>query len=308
VQDFAEIIKEALEAKSDDFIRLVEDVRRLLCSENGRVGKLNVIGRLAKVEPVREAVIISDLHGDLESLIDILKQSKILQRIDQSKDSMLIFLGDYGDRGEYSKEVYYTALKLKQLFPEQVVLMRGNHEAPRDIMASPHDLPIEFQMKFGDKWEEAYSKICDLFECLYHAILVEERYLIIHGGLPSQARTIDDLAYAHNLHPKQSNLEEMLWSDPDETIKETCVSPRGAGKLFGENVTKQVLRRFNVEILIRGHESCSEGFKIDHNGKVLTLFSRKGPPYFNAYGAYLDLNLSEKFKNAEQLIPSIHRF
>jgi len=91
-------------------------------------------------------------------------------------------------------------------------------------------------------------------------------------------------------------------------IKGVCTSPRGAGKLFGENVTNEVLRRFNTKILIRGHEPCEEGFKIDNNGKVLTLFSRKGPPYFNSYGAYLDVELSEKIENAEQLIPYIHKF
>jgi protein phosphatase len=64
----------------------------------------------------------------------------------------------------------------------------------------------------------------------------------------------------------------------------------------------------NVNVLIRGHEPCQDGFKIDHSGKVLTLFSRKGPPYFNAYGAYLDLELSKQLENAEQLIPYIHKF
>jgi protein phosphatase len=85
-------------------------------------------------------------------------------------------------------------------------------------------------------------------------------------------------------------------------------SPRGAGKLFGKNVTEEVLRKLNVKVLIRGHEPCEEGFKLNHDGKVLTLFSRKGSPYFNAYGAYLQLPLSAKFDSATQLIPWIHKF
>jgi len=116
------------------------------------------------------------------------------------------------------------------------------------------------------------------------------------------------LAYAHIEHPKRRLLEEMLWSDPTETIKEVCESPRGAGKLFGENITNEVLKRFDVKILIRGHEPCRDGFKINHGGKVLTLFSRKGQPYFNVQGAFLKVELSEKFENAEQLIPYIHKF
>jgi protein phosphatase len=306
--NFSQIVKEALEVQYDGFVRLVEDATRLLCHENGKVGNLDILGRLVQLKAHGEALIVSDLHGDLESLIHIMKESNFLQKMDQSNNAFLIFLGDYGDRGEYSKEVYYTVLKLKLAFPEQVILMRGNHEGPEDLLASPHDLPTEFQIKFAEKWEAAYSKIRELFACLYNAVLVEKRYLIIHGGLPHEAKRIEDLAYAHTLHPKQSFLEEMLWSDPNESIKEACASPRGAGKLFGENVTNQVLKRFDAKILIRGHEPCEDGFKISHNGKVLTIFSRKGPPYFNAYGAYLTLELSKKPENAEQLIPYIHKF
>jgi protein phosphatase len=197
---------------------------------------------------------------------------------------------------------------LKLLFPEQIVLMRGNHEGPEDLLAYPHDLPMQFQMKFGEKWTDAYEKIRELFACLYNAVLVEERYLIIHGGLPPQASTIEDLAYAHVKHPEQRLLEDMLWSDPNEMIKGTCASPRGAGRLFGKSITDNILKKLNVKILLRGHEPSQEGFKIDHGGKVLTLFSRRGPPYFNDCGAYLDVPLSEKFESAEQLIPYVHKF
>jgi len=306
--DLSQVVKEALEIQCEGFSRLVEEVTHLLHSESGRVGNLDIIGRLIQLRPEGEALVVGDLHGDLESLIEILKESGFLQKMNKNSDAVLIFLGDYGDRGEYSKEVYYTVLKLKLLFPQQVVLMRGNHEGPEDLMASPHDLPMEFQAKFGEKWRGAYLKIRDLFSCLYNAVLVEERYLMIHGGLPLKAKTVEDLAYAHKMHPKQSFLEEMLWSDPNEMVKETCASPRGAGKLFGENKTTEMLRRFDAKILIRSHEPCEEGFKINHNGKILTLFSRKGPPYFNTYGAYLEVELAEKSESAEQLIPYIHRF
>jgi protein phosphatase len=306
--DFSQIVKESLELGCDNFTRLVEDTTDLLSRENGKVGNLKIIGRLVELKPQGEALIVSDLHGDLESLIQILKESNFLHKMSRASHTILVFLGDYGDRGEYSKEVYYAVLKLKLLFPEQIILMRGNHEGPEDLMPSPHDLPMEFQIKFGEKWDEAYSKIRHLFAYLYNAVIVEERYLIIHGGIPYKAKTVKDLAYAQATHPKQSFLEEVLWSDPSGMVEEVSASPRGAGRLFGEKVTSEALRRFNVKILIRGHEPCEQGFKINHGGKVLTLFSRKGQPYFNPYGAYLDVELSEKFENAEQLVPYIHKF
>ncbi|MCK5593059.1 hypothetical protein KAI31_03070, partial [Candidatus Bathyarchaeota archaeon] len=63
-----------------------------------------------------------------------------------------------------------------------------------------------------------------------------------------------------------------------------------------------------VKVLIRGHEPAGEGFQINQGGKILTLFSRRGPPYYNEFGAYLHLNLSEKMENAKQLIQHVHKF
>jgi protein phosphatase len=147
-----------------------------------------------------------------------------------------------------------------------------------------------------------------LWAYLYNAVLVEERYLIVHGGLPSNISSIQDLARAHITHPEQEFLEDLLWSDPSDAVQDVYPSPRGAGKLFSKKVTENALKKVNAKILIRGHEPCEEGFKINHDGKVLTLFSRKGSPYFNEHGAYLDLPLSERFESAEQLLPWIHKF
>jgi hypothetical protein len=304
----SQVVKEAFEIQVAEFATIVEQVTRVLEKEDGRVGNLRIEGRLVEIEPRGEALVVGDLHGDIESLIEILQQSNVLERMDKSSESLLIFLGDYGDRGACPAETYYTVLKLKLLHPHQVILMRGNHEGPEDLMPSPHDLPSQFKARFGKKWNEAYAETRGLFEHLYTALLVPKRYLMVHGGLPKELNTIDDLAYAHILHPQRPLLEEILWSDPDEVAEEVGTSPRGAGRLFGKNITERILAKLNVKILIRGHEPCEDGFKINHGGKVLTLFSRKGPPYFNACGAYLDVRLGKEFGDAEQLVPYIHRF
>jgi protein phosphatase len=306
--DLKQIVKEAFEATCENFCNVVQEARELICKENGRVGNFEVFGRLVKLSPVGEALVVGDLHGDLESLIEILNRSNFLQKLTQDSSSIMIFLGDYGDRGLLSAEVYYTLLKLKLHFPRQIILMRGNHEGPEDLMASPHDLPWQFQAKFGSEWEKAYREIFKLFNSLYNAVIVEEHYLMVHGGVPQQAKSLEDLAYAHERHPKESLLEDLLWSDPNDDISETCASPRGAGKLFGQRVTEAALQKFGVKVLIRGHEPCMEGYKINHNGKVLTLFSRKGPPYFNVNGAYLLLQLSQKMQSAMELVGHIHKF
>jgi diadenosine tetraphosphatase ApaH/serine/threonine PP2A family protein phosphatase len=306
--NLSSVVQESKAVQSDDFIELLEQTIALLHGESGRIGNQTVAEGLVKLEPLGEALVIGDVHGDLESLIAILKSSGFTQKLAASKDTTLVFLGDYGDRGARSTEVYYTILKLKLAFPEQVILLRGNHEGPEDLMASPHDLPMQFQFRFKEDGRAVYSKVRKLFACLYNAVLVEERYLMVHGGLSPEITTAQDLANANKTHPEKDVLEDLLWSDPNDTVKSVLYSPRGAGKLFGKSVTENVLQKLGVKILIRGHEPCEEGYKLNHDGKVLTLFSRKGAPYFNAYGAYLQLPLLEKLESAEQLVPWIHKF
>ena len=308
VETSSNLAKLAEESNVEEFLQLVENGIQLLATEDGRVGNLRITGKLIEAPPVGEAIIVGDLHGDLESLMHILEDSNVLGKVSGDRDVLLIFLGDYGDRGSHSPEVYYAVLKLKELFPEHVILMRGNHEGPHDLLASPHDLPIHMNRKFGEWGSEAYLKLRELWNHLYTAVLMKERYIFLHGGAPSQANNVTDIAYAHEKHPREHHLEEILWSDPWEGIKGTIASPRGAGRLFGEDVTNKLLKMLDVKAVIRGHESSEEGYKTNHSGKVLTLFSRRGPPYQNRFGAYLHLDISQKVENPKQLLQGIHTF
>jgi len=308
VKDPADLTEMVTKADTNEFLQLVEKITQLLAKENGQIGSMQITGRLVSTPAVGEAIVVGDIHGDLESLMIILKDSDFMKKNRKDEDVTMIFLGDYGDRGLHSPEVYYIILKLKELFPKHVVLMRGNHEGPDDLLAHPHDLPAHLQRKFGDAAPQVYTRIRELFNYMYNGVLVDERYVLLHGGVPSQASTIEDLAFAHEKHPRETHLEEILWSDPREGMMGIYPSPRGAGRLFGENITEKFLKVLNVKVLIRGHEPTGEGFKINHGGKILTLFSRRGPPYYNEFGAYLHLDLSEKVENAKQLAHTIHKF
>jgi len=302
------LVRNANQVSANEFTQLIEKSIKQLRNETDHIGSWQIVGRLVKMPPKGEVIIVGDIHGDLNSLIYILKNGGFLERRLKDEDIYMIFLGDYGDRGIYSPEVYYIILKLKEQFPENMILMRGNHEGPDDLLASPHDLPSQMQRRFGERGREAYAKIRELFNYLYSAVLTSERYVILHGGIPSKALTIDDLANAHKTHPKTTHLEEILWSDPINEVRGTYPSPRGAGKLFGEDVTIKFLKMLNAKVLIRGHEPSENGFKTNHHNKVLTLFSRKGAPYHNNYGAYLQIDISSKVEDATQLIPYIRKF
>ncbi len=220
------LIEKAKSIKSRDFIEIVEKAKYFLQKENGQIGNLTIINRLVKLEPLGEALVIGDLHGDLESLTSILQTSRFLNKIEKAKDSTLIFLGDYGDRGEKSIEIYYLILKLKLTYPKQVVLLRGNHEAPTELLGVPYDLPIQFQNKFGEDSQAAYEKIRELHACLYNAVYVPDRYLMVHGGVSPEINSIQDIAEAQE-NQSGSLLEDLLWNDPNEELQSISFSPRG---------------------------------------------------------------------------------
>jgi protein phosphatase len=295
------LVKASLKASLNEFLQLTDHTVSLLRDESKHGRNWRATGRLIKVPAEGEAIVVGDLHGDLETLGQILNTSGFVAKAQRGEPSVLIFLGDYGDRGILSPEVYYVVMTLKASFPECVILLRGNHEGPDDLLASPHDLPMHLHNKFGERSTEAYAKLKQLFSELHNAVTIGESHILLHGGVPSQAKSFDDVAYAHVKHPEESHLEEMLWSDPEESMKGTYSSPRGAGKLFGQDVTERFLEMMNAAVLIRGHEPADAGFKINHAGRILTIFSRKGEPYFNSQGAFLQLDLTERTEDAFQL-------
>jgi hypothetical protein len=79
------IIKESLIVDGDEFVKIVESAINLLREENGKIGNLDILGRLVTLEPIGEVVACGDLHGDLESLTCVLSKSNVIQRMARSK-------------------------------------------------------------------------------------------------------------------------------------------------------------------------------------------------------------------------------
>lgn len=65
-------------------------------------------------------IAIGDIHGCLGRLRRLVNELRL------TKDDKIIFLGDYIDRGMYSKEVIDYILNLKDAY--DIVALRGNHE------------------------------------------------------------------------------------------------------------------------------------------------------------------------------------
>ncbi|MGE5893617.1 MAG: metallophosphoesterase family protein [bacterium] len=73
---------------------------------------------------LQRQIAIGDIHGCYDLMRELIE--KVIQ-FSPSGD-MLVFLGDYIDRQGKSKEVVEYVKSLKEKHPEQVVLLKGNHE------------------------------------------------------------------------------------------------------------------------------------------------------------------------------------
>ncbi len=232
-----------------------------------------------------ELVLIGDIHGDLQSLLWVLKDIDFETKL-TNPNNKLIFLGDYVDRGSNSIGVLYIVCYLKQKFPNSVILMRGNHEAPVEFPFSSHDLPLKLTVQYGHKMAKSiYSnKIIPLFRLLSLIVLIPKQLLIVHGGLPTGEDLIQRIrsgnylgSVVHDPCINSAAMEEILWNDPMEHIDSALdweYSRRGYGKHFGITVSERWLNASSSKLVIRGHEPC-QGYKINHQGMILTLFSCK---------------------------------
>src|SRR4030066_861408 len=77
--------------------------------------------RLIHLPSKGKVVFVGDTHGDLDA------SQQVIQRY-LKKSYCIVFLGDYVDRGNYSKENIQYLLELKLRYPEEIFLLAGNHE------------------------------------------------------------------------------------------------------------------------------------------------------------------------------------
>ena len=82
-----------------------------------------ILSKESNVASVRAPVTIcGDIHGQFFDMIPMLDKLEKPGRVNY------VFLGDYVDRGGQGPEVVCYLIALKLIYPNEVVLLRGNHE------------------------------------------------------------------------------------------------------------------------------------------------------------------------------------
>lgn len=127
-----------------------------------------------------------DLHGDIHALLTYLDALNREGHLDGFRvvkpDVRLVFLGDYTDRGRYGVEVLYTLLRLRWANPDQVLLVRGNHE---DVnLVARYGFLAEANAKFGRSFDA--RRVVRFYDFLPAVLYVVSGTNVIqcnHGGM-----------------------------------------------------------------------------------------------------------------------------
>ena len=190
---------------------------------------------------IKTVYVAGDLHGDNDSFMKILSFYNKAE-----KDSLLIFLGDYADRGKQGVEII---TKLNDLLDshENIIALKGNHElyinGKPDF--APSNLVDEAKSKYAS-WDTFYSEVLSQFIAKLYIAAIINNVLFVHGGVSSDIKTIHDIADG-------TNEKILLWSDPS-LIKGEHKDRRGAGVEFGEEITDKVLSSLGLKLIVRSHE------------------------------------------------------
>jgi len=83
-----------------------------------------------KVSQNRRIYAVGDVHGRIDLLRAIVARiDEDILTFDDSRIPVIVFLGDYIDRGDAAREVLDYLMELECMRPGNCVFLRGNHEA-----------------------------------------------------------------------------------------------------------------------------------------------------------------------------------
>ncbi|RYR71803.1 hypothetical protein Ahy_A02g006024 [Arachis hypogaea] len=222
--------------------------------------------------------VFGDLHGQFGDLMRLFDEYGFPSTAGDITYIDYLFLGDYVDRGQHSLETITLLLALKIEYPENVHLIRGNHEAA-DINAL-FGFRIECIERMGENdgiW--AWTRFNQLFNYLPLAALIEKKIICMHGGIGRSINSVEQIEKLERPITMDAGsiiLMDLLWSDPTENDSVEGLRPnaRGPGLVtFGPDRVTEFCKKNKLQLIIRAHECVMDGFERFAQGQLITLFS-----------------------------------
>lgn len=214
--------------------------------------------RLVRLPPDKCAVFVGDTHGDREATEEVLQRYFDVAHV-------LVFLGDYVDRGPDSFGNLRLLMEAKINYPERIVLLMGNHEAWGVTPFTPAD----FWHRLSPNEEQHLAQALTFLPfAAYHPAGV----LALHGVLPD----VDNIEEITHVSLGSANWRKVTWGDWVDGPG-YCVDPGFFGRpAYGADYFFEVMNRLGLHVLVRAHQPDAPLFLFAN--RCLTLFTT------NAYG------------------------
>lgn len=189
-----------------------------------------------------------------------------------------LFLGDFVDRGQFSFETIVLILTMKILFPNEILIVRGNHEFKEIFMQGVQSFGVELHDLYPNQTDEVSDAFENCFSYIPLAAIIDNNIICLHGGVGTSLKEGDlnllDSEISRPIHNFDNPVvADVLWSDPSEYILHFQPSSRGSGCLFGLSALNNFLSQTNLHRIIRGHQCVEEGFLSLWDDRCLTVFS-----------------------------------
>lgn len=210
-------------------------------------------GRLIRLPPDRTAVFVGDTHGDSEASELVL--SRFLR-----PDHVIVFLGDYVDRGPDSAGNLELLLRAKLECPGGVHLLMGNHEAwPLEPFT-----PADFWRRLSG---EELREFGDLLAALPFAAHHPAGVLALHGALPDVER-VEEIA---GIELGSADWRKITWGDWVDAPG-YVVDPGAFGRpTFGKDYFEEIMGRLGLRVLVRSHQPFAPLYLF--GDRCLTIFT-----------------------------------
>ena len=223
--------------------------------------------------------VVGDVHGQYHDLI------RIFSKCGFPPKTNYLFLGDYVDRGKQSLETILLLLCYKIKYPENFFLLRGNHECAN--VTRVYGFYDECKRRCNIK---TWKLFIDTFNTLPIAAIVAGKIFCVHGGLSPVLNSMDEIRNIARPTdvPDFGLLNDLLWSDPADTINEWEDNERGVSYVFSKVAINKFLSKFNFDLVCRAHMVVEDGYEFFNDRTLVTVFS--APNYcgeFDNWGAVM---------------------
>lgn len=220
--------------------------------------------RVIELEERSRAVFVGDTHGDVEA------SKRVWRRFGEEVEEgslYLVFLGDYVDRGNRSKENIEFLISKKAENRDGLILLLGNHDA--------YHLQ---ELRPANFWRSLGSDDYNYFKNLAYLpwVVIFGDIVGAHGSLPFIKDNSKLEGPLDELYRRKNDFGipiwvSVAWGDLNPKVERMRIDPLTQRPQFGKKVFLEYMDEHDRSVLIRSHQPGMQGWAFDD--RALTIFT-----------------------------------